>query len=266
MITKQYNLKILAYHSISSNRNDALAVTPQNFERQMNYLYNKSYNIINLNECGEVVKEGMNFLQKTVCITFDDGYKDNYENALPVLKKYEFPATIFLITNLIGTNKILEPENFIRKFRYNQKYYLCLDWEEIKEMESHCISFGSHTLTHPNLTKIPIEIAEKEIKDSKVLLEKKLLRKVDYFCYPKGYFNEKVIKTVQNAGYSGAVVTPIHKRFKNSLFTLKRIGIYRHDNIFRFKIKLSPLFSIIRKNKLLLSMIKSLEKKNEYDL
>lgn len=261
MIFNQYNLKILAYHSVSSNRKDALAVTPQNFEKQMDYLHKKAFNIISLDKCVEFFKQGRNLLKKTVCITFDDGYKDNYENAFPILKKYKFPATIFLITDLIGTNKNLEPELFIEKYGRNQEDYACLTWEEIKKMQSHGISFGSHTLTHSHLTEIPMEIAKKEIKDSKTLLEMNLLKKIEYFCYPAGYFNEEIIKIVQDTGYKGAVITPNHIKFKNSLFTLKRIGIYRHDNIFRFKIKISSLFTIVRKNQLLLYILRGFGKK-----
>ena len=99
MIFKKQPL-ILAYHSISKNRTDALSVSASEFDRQLKWLKNKNYKIVSIEDAVKIKN------QKSAVITFDDGYRDNYEIAFPILKKYGFNATIFLATDFVGTEKI----------------------------------------------------------------------------------------------------------------------------------------------------------------
>jgi hypothetical protein len=111
----RYSVPILTYHSFDYGKG-LLSVAPENFERQMHYLKDKHYNVISLEEFVNGMKAGRIFAHNTVVITIDDGYENNYTCAYPVLKKYGFPAIIFLITNNIGNNTCY------------------LNWNEINEM------------------------------------------------------------------------------------------------------------------------------------
>jgi peptidoglycan/xylan/chitin deacetylase (PgdA/CDA1 family) len=224
-------MKILAYHSIN-NANSSLRVSPKQFEEHMHYLYNKNYKVVPLKEAlaqGRVAR-------KTIAITFDDGYKDNYTNAFPILKKYNFPATIFLVSDYVNTNK-----TFWWDEQVDKNASKLLNWPEIKEMQKNKIDFGSHTSSHPILTKCSFKQAEKEITKSKTELNKRL-GKVDFFCYPEGKFNQQIKKIVKQH-YKSAFVT---NGSDKDLFEIKRIGIYRHNSFFVFKLKLSGLYSFLK--------------------
>lgn len=230
------NLKILAYHKVNPVEKDSLSVAPSSFERQVLYLKNKGYSFMTLAELFEgYLREGIGaeIDKKICCLTFDDGYLDNYNFAFKILRKYGIKATIFLTYNFIGQ------ENMLTR-------------KEIKEMKDYGFEFGGHTLSHPDLTKITQEKAEEEIKAVKERLEALLGCEVVSFCYPFGYFNQKIIDIVKAAGYKLAVVTPRKGRIKETIFTLRRIGVYKKDETpGRFKLKMSAVFDILRELKFL---------------
>jgi len=203
-----YVVPILNYHSVSPvAHTETPTISPEVFSRQMEYIHKKGYKVISLDEYIKQRKTGRDFKNEVV-ITFDDGYEDNYTYALPLLKRYHFPATIFLIVKDIDKARFLK-------------------LSQIKEMAKGNIGFGSHTLTHSYL---PAVIAEDELKkqifDSKKLLEKKLGKPVDYFCYPLGGFTEDIKKLVESAGYRAAFTTNKGPGKLNiDLYGLKRIKI-----------------------------------------
>jgi len=227
------NIRILAYHKVNDSGTGALDVPVKNFEQQMEYLKIHRYNVISLDELVEKLRNKKMVKEKSVVLTFDDGHRDNYTFAYPVLKKYNFPATIFLTTSYIGSKDFLS-------------------WEQIGEMsgekfpEKNRISFGAHTATHPHLTRISLENARDEIKKSKEIIEDKTGILCSYFCYPYGDMNEEIKKIVQECGYIAAVVTPPRSGIKEDIFCLKRVGIYRHTTMLQFRLKLWGFYSWIK--------------------
>ena len=222
---------ILMYHQIEKHpKNQVLFVSPENFSSQMKFLKEKDYKVISLKELAYCLQRGERFPKKSVLITFDDGYRNNYTNAYPVLKKYGFPATIFLIVKRIGKEGYLS-------------------YKEIEEMKNGGIDFGSHTLGHPNLTQISTVGARKEILLSKKILEKRLKEPIDFFCYPYGATNEKVAEIVRDSGYKMAFCTKGRgDRFPYyDLYTIPRIRVSSRDNLLSFRIKLSPFYSLTRR-------------------
>jgi len=211
--------RIIFYHCVKDEANSYLRPTKiADFEHQMRYL-SKTHSPISLERVAQHVRNGTSLPSKAVAVTFDDGYQDNYENAYPILKKYNIPAMVFLATGFIGTGEIPAWE----KGRYTGEKALMLSWRQVREMSEGGISFGSHTLTHPFLTRIPRRQVEKEIRLSKDMIEQQTGRPVTTFAYPSGDFNSDTKGMVSEAGYSAAVSTmPGHNSAHDDVYALKR--------------------------------------------
>ena len=228
----RYTVPILMYHGVSDVLEDSLYVSPENFEKQMRYLSSKKYKVISLDEYVQNIKDGKITPKRTVIITFDDGFEDNYTNAFPILADYEFPATIFIITDYVG-----------KKSDY-------LNWNQIRFMAKHGISFGAHTKSNvylPNITDVR-ELWD-EIMTPRIDIKKEAALNAKYFCYPTGGFTEKAKNAVIKAGYTGACTTNRGKdKYNKDIFELKRVKVTNSDTTkpFHFKAKLSGYYNFFR--------------------
>lgn len=212
------------------------AIPPEKFKRQMHYLKYKGYSPVRLGELYEYLVNkngGLPLPPKPVVITFDDGYSDNYENALPILKEFNFPATIFFVSGLVGkTNQWMKAEGFPER--------LLMGWREISELGKNSITIASHTVNHQRLSYLNPEVAKNEIEDSKKFLEDKLGISINHFAYPYGDMNESIINMVRDSGYVTACSTRAGFNSRNvNLFELRRVEIYGTDLIWQFAIKLT---------------------------
>jgi peptidoglycan/xylan/chitin deacetylase (PgdA/CDA1 family) len=210
---------IICYHCVKDEGNPNLRPAKvADFENQMQYL-TKVYNPISLERMALHIQNGTSMPSKSIAITFDDGYQDNYENAYPILRKYNIPATFFLTTSFIGTGEIPRWD----KAYYTAKKKLMLSWKQVQEMSSNGFSFGSHTITHPFLTRIPRKQAQKEIHLSKDIIEQQIGVHVTTFSYPSGNFDSDIKRIVKDAGYSAAVSTiPGYNSMHDDVHALKR--------------------------------------------
>ncbi|MFH0738532.1 MAG: polysaccharide deacetylase family protein [Candidatus Omnitrophota bacterium] len=230
-----YVFPILMYHSVSPEAQKAnrLSVTPKVFERQMRFLKNFGYNVVPLEAVISFIEEGRAIPPRTVAITFDDGYRDNYTYAFPILKKYNLPATLFVIINEIG--------------RPGQDR---LSWQEVKQMySSGLVTFGSHCLgPEPLINLRSDEEVRRQIFDSKKALEDKLGDKVTLFSYPEGFFNDRIKYLAREAGYKLAVATSPGKKFSNhDPFALKRLRISSNaGNLFVFWVETSGIYTFMK--------------------
>ena len=218
----QKGVSVLMYHSIAHN-DVFFTVKPEMFEKQMKYLKDKDYNVIKLSDLISLLESNEELPKKTVVLTFDDGYQDNYNNAFLILKKYNFPATIFLVTGLVN-QEINNSQNIPLKI---------LNWEQIKEMhQSGLIDFQPHTVNHQELNK-------QEIIDSKKEIEERLNKKCEFFTYPRGVYNDKIIDILKNNGFRAAW-TVENGRIKkdDNLFKLKRISVNSITSFIQFKVKI----------------------------
>lgn len=229
-----YVVPVLMYHSIDYNsKATKLSVSPESFARQMEFLHKNHYNVVSLGKVAAGIRRGEKMPPKAVVITFDDGFYNNYLYAYPVLKKYKFPATIFVITDKIG-----EPG--------------WLGWKELKEMsDSGIISIGSHTKSHPWLPSLGTEKMEDEVAGSKKILEERLGKKVDELCYPSGAFDRKVQDALRKTGYSCAVATNPGRFYPvDDIYAIKRVRISRtSDNLFIFWIETSGFYTWIKEHR-----------------
>lgn len=226
-------LIILTYHSISDENYD-YSVSPDNFEKQLYYLQEK-FRIISLSELLRVLKDKKMPEENLVLITFDDGVEDNYKNAFPILKKIGVPAVIFIATDFIGKTMTNADGYF---FRF-------LDASQIKEMaESGLIKFGSHTHTHPVLTELNDENKiNKELEESKNILEGIIKKPVKALAYPKGKSNEKIRKLAAKyyeAAFGGEGI--VGRLSETESFDIHRITITSDVSPIKFRFMLWPFY------------------------
>ena len=225
-------LAILTYHSISNEVEVDVTVTPEDFERQLQYIKKKNYKVISLEEAVKYLQTDFEKISGSIVITFDDGYSDNYHNAYPLLKKYNFPATIFLISDFVKNN--------------GDKY---LSLSQIREMNDNNISFGSHTVSHRILKGLSKEEATNEIYNSRNSLESQLGQRVCLFAYPVGTsadFDDSIKRIARDSEYECACsnIYGMNNR-ETDVFALKRIGIETTDNFFIFRKKLEGALNIL---------------------
>lgn len=184
---------VLMYHSIS-DKEAFFVVKESEFEKQMKYLMETGREVVSLSEIIRRKKNGEN-IENLIAITFDDGYLDNYTNAFPILRKYNFKSTIFSITGLIGGERKVLNESFSM-----------LSLENMREMEkTGLVEFMPHTHNHQNLNELDEKSQKIEISSSRDFLERELGGKRNVFAYPKGRFTVESIKYLGEMGFVGAV-------------------------------------------------------------
>lgn len=208
-------IMVLNYHKID-NMNISLSVLPKDFEAQMEYLQKNNYHTITPDELYESLAGTGSLPENPVLITFDDGYLDNYKNAYPILKKYGFKATIFVVTSFMGT----------------QKNYL--NWEQARELELNGISIESHTVSHKSMTELNDDQLRAELVDSKKSIEDHLGKRVDYIAYPTGTYNLHIAELVREAGYKAAFTIKYGNVDKASnLYALERVPVFHTEDTFK---------------------------------
>jgi len=232
--------RILMYHMISEHKKGAkfngLRVSPLEFEKQIKFLYDNNWTFLTMSE---LILNKDNLTDKSIAITFDDGYEDNYINALPILKKYNAKATIYLVVDRHDRewSSKRKKKNSNGELKREKKLS---DNQVLELIDSGIIEIGSHTMTHDNLSTLSKKEKEKEIINSKLNIEKNFNIKCNSFCYPFGIYDDEDINIVKKTNYLNATTTKkgIDDIKNTNLFELKRITISGKDNIFAFKIKL----------------------------
>lgn len=207
----KYNDKgipIIMYHSIGYEKGNVARVTKENFKEQMKYLRDNSYVTLTLNDAYDFFISNKPIPEKSIILTFDDGYMDNYVEALPILKEFRFKAAIFVITNLI--DKI---PNYMNS-------------KQLKEMQDNGFDIESHTANHEHLKELSYENQVKTLQDSKDSLEKILNKEIQYLAYPYGEYSKETLKAVSQVGYKMAVGTDGRWSDKaDGILTLDRVFI-----------------------------------------
>jgi peptidoglycan/xylan/chitin deacetylase (PgdA/CDA1 family) len=185
---RKTKVPILVYHHIRLTADGSrglrrMTVTAEVFGQQMKFLQDSGYHVITFSDLADYFEQGRELPTLPVILTFDDGWVTQYENALPSLSKYHFPATFFVVTDYIGHRGFVS-------------------WPQLQTLITDGMKIGSHSRSHPRLTKIadPAQLWD-QIYNSKVVLESQLEVPVAEFAYPYGLYNTAAVEMVKAAGY-----------------------------------------------------------------
>lgn len=230
---------VLIYHKIDLPTSDVRIrgayTAPKKFERQMYFLKKNGFSFYTASELVKHFREHGRFPEKGVAVTFDDGWKDNYLNAFPILKKFGVKATIFLVPACIGkTTGMVTAEGEGEREH--------LSGSDIIEMSVSGIEFGSHSMNHKLFHEIsPVEV-EFEAVESKKHIENLVQKPCQVFAYPAGFYTDPAKRALENAGYAAAFSTVYGPGNVHDLYALNRTEILRRDGYpFRFGRKIRTM-------------------------
>ena len=241
-------IPILMYHSVADHDESRTrpyyrtATSPAVFAAQMEQLHSHGYRTCTVAQVRTLLESDPAIAARTVAITFDDGYRDFYLNAFPVLHKYGFTATMFLPTAFIGDTML--------QFKGRD----CMTWSEVRELQQCGVLFGSHTMTHPQLRDLDSASVEREITNSKSSIEQKTGSAVSTFAYPYAFpqrdaeFKKRLRVSLSRAGYLSGVCTTLGRATSHSdQFFMERLPVNSLDDSALFHAKLSGAYDWMAK-------------------
>ena len=214
---------IICFHRVNDYDNSQLSASTRLFEEIIREVRSR-YHPVPLQKLIDGLNNNKAIRPKTVAITFDDGYRDNLLFAAPILRKYDVPATFFIISGYIGTDKVLPWDES------NKVSHPLMTWDEVSELNKMGFEIGSHTVTHVNLGKVPVDVARQEIFQSKEQIEDEISQHANTFAVPfgrKDCITPERSEMIKKAGFQccctsfGGKVTQ-----KSDLFNLPRIPVY----------------------------------------
>lgn len=236
------NMKVpaLLYHKIDLPTADikirGAFTAPHKFERQIAYLKRKGCEFYTASKLIEFYRANGEFPARAIAVTFDDGWKDNYTHAFPVLKKYGAKATVFLVTECIGetSDRVTAEGEAAREH---------LSENDIREMSQNGIEFDSHSLSHSLFHQIGEDQIEREVTESKKIIENLTQKECTVFAYPAGFYTDFAKRAIERAGYTGAFSTVYGSEENFDLYSMNRVEILRRDSYpFRYGSKIKSIY------------------------
>jgi peptidoglycan/xylan/chitin deacetylase (PgdA/CDA1 family) len=238
------DLRVLFYHRVNSHLfhelgmvSREITVHEKTFERQLTYLAKHGYRSVTLVEFERMLSGEQKQDSKAILITFDDGYADNFEVAAPLLAKYGFTATVFLVTEMIGGCNNVWPMSDQPQFGR------LMDEEALKKWIAEGHEIGSHTCSHPDLTTLDKDKLIEQMRASRLTLEKIFGVSCKSIAYPGGAMNDRVAIAAKESGYTLGFTTRSGTNGKNvSNLKLRRTEVSASDRDFIFAMKLKGVF------------------------
>ena len=228
--------RIMMYHLISeqlpNKKKSGLRVSSHMFEEHLKYFSSNDWKFIKMSELDEYENK-----DKVVAITFDDGYLNNYTHALPLLKKYNACATLFLVIDRHDNDWSVK-KNSKHNTGILAKEEKLSDMQIQEMIDSNIFELGGHTITHPFLPNLTKDEKENEMISCKNILEEKFDTKITSFAYPFGIYSEEDINIIRNSSFESAVTTNEGVASMDSIYELKRIKASGKDNFYAFKLRL----------------------------
>jgi peptidoglycan/xylan/chitin deacetylase (PgdA/CDA1 family) len=226
---------VLCYHAVSEDFPAALSVTPERFERQLARLRAWGFEGATFTEAVEAPPA-----RRTVAITFDDAYRSVVTRALPILAAAGFPATVFAPTDHIGTERPMAWPGIDQWLDGPHEAELMpASWDELALLAGEGWEIGSHTCSHPRLTRLGDEELARELEVSRAAITEKL-GECPSIAYPYGDADGRVVEAARSAGYATAAALPGPARRPSPALDWPRVGVYRQDADWRFVLKAAP--------------------------
>ena len=241
---KKYDIPVIMYHRVINNpENEGVYGTyiyEDMFKKHLQYLKDKNYTVITFKDLDKIGwRNRFEKGKKYIILTFDDGYKDNYELAFPILKEFGFKATIFLMGSSTYNEWDVKAGG--------EKEFPLMSVEMIKEMQDYGIEFGAHTFNHPKINTLSNEEIEHQIVDVKKPLEEKIGKEIITFAYPYGILNDYAKEMAKKADYTFALATDSGSVcLSDDLYQIRRIAIFPNTNLFSFKRKVAGNYNFIK--------------------
>lgn len=228
MTTEAQRIPVLMYHRLGTSHNEResrYCIAPDQFAKHMRHLAKRGMRACSLADFSAWLEHNNTLPEGSFLLTFDDGFMGVYEHAAPVLQELNWPATVFLVSKLIGKrNEWCQAQN-----RSGDTYPL-LAHEHISTMRNTGFTFQSHTRLHPDLTTLSDGDLTEELAGSRQDLEDLLGEKIHYLAYPYGRLNEHVLKATQTAGYKAAFSTqPGFNRRDVNHYRIRRLDVFGTD-------------------------------------
>jgi peptidoglycan/xylan/chitin deacetylase (PgdA/CDA1 family) len=223
-------LSILCYHSLDPGWRSPLAVPPESFAAHVAWLARKRI-VVPAERAAAAMSPRGTLPRGMTALTFDDGYADLYDHALPVLARHRVPATVFLVAATLTDGRPVDwvddpPARPLRS----------LDAEQVLAMQADGVTFGSHSRAHLDLTTLSYEDCVDDLRGSRASLEDLLGRRVTMLAYPRGRHDADVRRAAAAAGYEAAFSLPEGAE-EVSRFSVPRAGVYRDNGLATLRVK-----------------------------
>jgi len=227
----------LCYHSVAAEGPRYLTITPDLFERQLALLRRRGIRSGDLSTLAELAAGRAS--GRSVYLTFDDGFRDNHETALPLLREYGFGAFVFVLPPLLAAGAPFEwPEMEADRIRFPATLR-SVTWPMLEEMREGGFEVGAHTLSHPHLPRLGGERLRQELWDSRAAIKERL-GSCDTLAYPFGEWSESVAAAAADCGYRFAFTLPTVSGQRDATpLSIPRVNVDYRDEERRFALKLS---------------------------
>lgn len=250
MPIRRRGVTILCYHAIDPTWDSPLAVPPRSFAQHVAWLV-RHRSVLPLEEAVQSLDRSARLPGRVAVLTFDDGFASVHEHALPVLRRFRLPATVFLVAQTLApegrsVDWVDGPPDPVKT----------LTLEQVREMQAAGVRFGSHSYAHRDLTTLSDEECERDLRQSRELLEDLLGRPVPFLAYPKGRHDERVRRAALRAGFRHAFTERTERREPIGPHAVPRVGVYPRNGLAALRVKtarwylpfrMSPLFPLARR-------------------
>jgi len=225
-----YYLPILGYHRVGAHQDDHVpTVSPEAFERQLALLTRWRFRAVGLADVVACLDGGSRLPRHSVVITFDDGYEETHRVAWPLLKRFGFPATVFVMPGEVGLKGFAT-------------------WQQIIEMSGNGLTIGSHTMHHSYLPRLAEELVDEELRASRRAIEERIGRPVEFLSYPVGGYTPQAKAIARDVGYRAACTTNRSTSFAMDRYALRRIKMTDRDaHPLRLLAKVSGYYDLFRR-------------------